>query len=194
MNQEFDLTPDPRVLQMLGEINLHQWRCLAELIDNSIDGFISAARSGKPIAAPEIGVTLPMSDSENARISIKDNGPGMSFEVLERAVKAGWSGNDPLSNLGLFGMGFNIATARLGLVTEVWTSRAGDPEEVGVRIDLDDLRVTGNFKVPRQTRPKPDHTTHGTTVQITRLKPDQRAYLARGNNQKTIRKHLERAY
>ena len=29
---------------------------------------------------------------------------------------------------------------------------------------------------------------------ITRLKPDQRAYLARGNNQKTIRKHLARAY
>mgnify|MGYP001209095842 CR=1 FL=1 len=46
MNQDFDLTPDPRVLQMLGEINLHQWRCLAELIDNSIDGFLHAARSG----------------------------------------------------------------------------------------------------------------------------------------------------
>lgn len=34
MTQELDLTPAPRVLQMLGEINLEQWRCLAELIDN----------------------------------------------------------------------------------------------------------------------------------------------------------------
>lgn len=194
MSQEFDLTPDPRVLQMLGEINLHQWRCLAELIDNSIDGFLHAARSGSAIEAPEIGVTLPTVDNENARVVVKDNGPGMSFETLENAVKAGWSGNSPLSSLGLFGMGFNIATARLGLVTEVWTSRADDPEEVGVRIDLDDLRATGNFKVPRQTRAKPDHTAHGTTLVITRLKPDQRAYLARGNNQKTIRKHLARAY
>lgn len=194
MNQDFDLTPDPRVLQMLGEINLHQWRCLAELIDNSIDGFLHAARSGIPVDAPEIGVSLPTADNENARVVVKDNGPGMSFELLENAVKAGWSGNSPLSSLGLFGMGFNIATARLGLVTEVWTSRAGDPEEVGVRIDLNDLRATGNFKVPRQTRAKPDHNAHGTTIVITGLKPDQRAYLARSNNQKTIRKHLSRAY
>lgn len=194
MTQEFDLTPDPRVLQMLGEINLHQWRCLAELIDNAIDGFLHAARAGSVIAQPEIIVTLPMADNENARVSVRDNGPGMSFEMLENAVKAGWSGNNPLSNLGLFGMGFNIATARLGLVTEVWTSRAGDPEQVGVRIDLDDLRSTGNFRVPRQTRAKPDHQSHGTEIIVTRLKPDQRAYLARGNNQKTIRKHLARAY
>jgi hypothetical protein len=194
MSQEFDLTPDPRVLQMLGEINLPQWRCLAELIDNSIDGFVHAVRSSAPIDAPEIGVALPMADKENARVTIKDNGPGMSFESLENAVRAGWSGNDPLSNLGLFGMGFNIATARLGLVTEVWTSRAGDPEEVGVRIDLDELRTTRSFKVPRQTRAKPDHNAHGTTIVISRLKPDQRAYLARGNNQKTMRKHLARAY
>ncbi len=41
---DFDLTPDPRVLQMLGEINLAQWRCLAEFVDNSIDGFMSAER------------------------------------------------------------------------------------------------------------------------------------------------------
>jgi hypothetical protein len=194
MTQEFDLTPDPRVLQMLGEINLHQWRCLAELIDNSIDGFLHAARADSPVDGPEIAVLLPTADNENARVVVKDNGPGMSFEVLEKAVKAGWSGNSPLENLGLFGMGFNIATARLGLVTEVWTSRHGDPEQVGVRIDLDNLRATGNFRVPRQTRPKADHTAHGTEIVITRLKPDQRAYLARGNNQKTIRKHLARAY
>jgi Histidine kinase-, DNA gyrase B-, and HSP90-like ATPase len=194
MTQEFDLTPNPRVLQMLGEINLQQWRCLAELIDNSIDGFLHAARAGTPIGTPEIAVSLPMADNDNARVAVKDNGPGMSFESLGNAVKAGWSGNSPLANLGLFGMGFNIATARLGMVTEVWTSRAGDPEQVGVRIDLADLRATGNFRVPRQTRPKIDHTTHGTEIVITRLKADQRSYLARGYNQTAIRKQLARAY
>lgn len=194
MSQEFDLTPDPRILQMLGEINLPQWRCLAELIDNSIDGFVHSVRSYSPIDGPEICVSLPMTDNENARVTVKDNGPGMSFESLQNAVRAGWSGNDPLFNLGLFGMGFNIATARLGLVTEVWTSRAGDPEEVGVRIDLDELRTTRSFRVPRQTRPKMDHSSHGTTIVIGRLKHDQRAYLARSTNQKTMRKHLARAY
>jgi Histidine kinase-, DNA gyrase B-, and HSP90-like ATPase len=194
MTQEFDLTPNPRVLQMLGEINLHQWRCFAELIDNSIDGFIHGTRAGAPIEAPEISVSLPMADNDNARVIVKDNGPGMSFEALGKAVTAGWSGNSPLENLGLFGMGFNIATARLGTVTEVWTSRAGDPEQVGVRIDLGDLRASGNFRVPRQTRPKGDHRMHGTEIVITRLKPEQRLYLAKGYNQTAIRKHLARAY
>lgn len=194
MPQELDLTPDPRVLQMLGEINLHQWRCLAELIDNSIDGFINAARADDAISNPEVSITVPTRDDETARVSVKDNGPGMSIDQLENAVKAGWTGNNPLSNLGLFGMGFNISTARLGLVTEVWTTRAGDPEYVGVRIDLDELRSSRSFRVPRQTRPKADHTEHSTEIVVSRLKPDQRAYLARANNVKTIRKHLARTY
>lgn len=194
MTQELDLTPAPRVLQMLGEINLEQWRCLAELIDNSIDGFIDAVRVGTPISQPEIAVSIPTTDAENARVSVKDNGPGMSLETLENALRAGWSGNDPLSKLGLFGMGFNIATARLGIVTEVWTSRRGDPEQVGVRIDLEELRSSGNYKVPRQTRPKSNHEDHGTEIVVTRLKPEQRAYLARSNNRTTIKKHLAKTY
>lgn len=179
---------------MLGEINLQQWRCLAELIDNSIDGFLQATRAGEPVEHPEIVVTLPTANSQAARVVVRDNGPGMSLETLQNAVKAGWSGNDPLSNLGLFGMGFNIATARLGFVTEVWTTRAGDPEDVGVRIDLDELRATRNFKVPRRTRAKPDHSAHGTEIVISRLKPDQRAYLSRPYNRTAVRKHLARAY
>lgn len=191
---DFDLTPDPRVLQMLGEINLAQWRCLAELVDNSIDGFMSAQRLGNVIANPEVVITVPRTDTGAARVSVRDNGPGMSSETLEHAVRAGWSGNSPIGNLGLFGMGFNIATARLGLVTEVWTSRAGDPHEIGVRIDLDELKAQRNFRVARQTRPKADHTAHGTEIVISKLKPEQRAWLARGQNTTAMRKHLAKAY
>lgn len=191
---DFDLTPDPRVLQMLGEINLSQWRCLAELIDNSIDGFMSAERLGESIDSPEIVITVPRTDTSMARVSVRDNGPGMSSDTLEHAVRAGWSGNSPLGSLGLFGMGFNIATARLGLVTEVWTSRAGDPVDIGIRIDLDELKAQRNFRVTRQTRTKADHTAHGTEIVISKLKPEQRAWLARGQNTTAMRKHLARAY
>ena len=179
---------------MLGEIDLHQWRCLAELIDNSIDGFLHAARRGQAVECPSIAVALPSADTDGARVAVKDNGPGMSLETLENAVKAGWSGSDPLNSLGLFGMGFNIATARLGLVAEVWTSCAGEPQEVGVRIDLNELRATRNFRVPRRSRSKGDCSEHGTEIVITRIKPDQRAYLARPHNRTTIRKHLARTY
>ena len=55
---------------------------------------------------------------------------------MYQQLEAGWSGNDPISKLGLFGMGFNIATARLGKKTEVITSTKGSKEFIKVTIDL----------------------------------------------------------
>ena len=124
VTRTINLQPDPRILPMLGEINLSQERCLAELIDNSVDGFLIKSTSPETTYEPQVLVELPSPNDgiESARVSVCDNGPGMDVEVLEKAVKAGWSGNDPVGNLGLFGMGFNIATARLGRVTQVWTT------------------------------------------------------------------------
>lgn len=194
MSNEFDLTPDPRVLQILGEINLDQWKCLAELIDNSVDAFINSRRDGERVEAPSVLISLPTQDRDDAAVSIRDNGPGMTIEQLERAVRAGWSGNNPLDNLGLFGMGFNIATARLGMVTEVYTTRAGDHEWTGLRIDLNELRRTRSYHTPRLTRPKPDPSSHGTEIKILRLKADQRIYFSKNANHQRIRRQLARVY
>jgi hypothetical protein len=193
-DQEFDLQPDPRVLPMLGEINIDQWRCVAELVDNAVDGFLKASRANDPLVAPRVDVNLPQADKDGAHVQITDNGTGMSPEVLERAVSAGWSGNNPIDSLGLFGMGFNIATARLGAVTEVWTTRKGEKEWHGLSIDFDELRRQRHFKTPHLTRPKADIEQHGTEVTIKRLKPEQRKWLAKLANQTSVRKRLSQAY
>lgn len=193
-NGEFDLIPDPRVLPMLGEINLELWRCIAELADNSIDGFLHAIRSGSPVLTPRVDVALPVSDSERAMVRLMDNGPGMTPETLQTAVRAGWSGNNPVDNLGLFGMGFNIATARMGTMTEVWTTRAGDSEWHGVRIDFDQLRTQRTFKAPHLTKAKIEPSQHGTEIVISRLKPEQRAWLSKGSNHGIVRKMLAQTY
>jgi len=194
MANDFDLTPDPRVLQILGEINLDQWKCLAELIDNSVDAFINSRRAGLLLESPSVSISLPTQDRTDAAVTIRDNGPGMTIEQLERAVRAGWSGNNPLDNLGLFGMGFNIATARLGMVTEVYATRAGDQEWTGLRIDLNELRRTRSYHTPRLTRPKPDPSVHGTEIKILQLKADQRLYFAKNANHQKIRRQLSRVY
>lgn len=191
---EFDLRPDPRILPMLGEINLTQWRCLAELVDNSVDGFLSAVRRGQPIDGPEVVINVPTADVAVARVTIRDNGPGMTPEVLERAVRAGWTGNSPIGNLGMFGMGFNIATARLGTVTTVWTATASDDDWHGLQVDFDQLRQQQHFRTPHITRAKSDPKEHGTEVTIERLKPEQRAWLARPANLSQVRQHLGEAY
>lgn len=191
---EFNLEPDPRVLPMLGEINIDQWRCVAELVDNAVDGFLKEGRAGNSVAGAKVDVHLPQADSSGATLRIIDNGPGMTPDMLERAVRAGWSGNNPIDSLGLFGMGFNIATARLGSVTEVWTTRKGEREWHGLQIDFDKLRLQRHFRTPRLSRPKADPDQHGTEITIKQLKPEQRKWLAKNANQTAVRKRLAQAY
>jgi hypothetical protein len=179
---------------MLGEINLSEWRCLAELIDNSIDAFLQAARAGSPMGAPEVHITVPTSDDPRAKITARDNGPGMDPATLENAVRAGWTANDPLSNLGMFGMGFNIATARLGMLTRVWTTRRGDGEWCGLEIDFDRLLRQRHFRTPRLTRPKTDPYEQGTEVTVERLKPEQRSWFSRTANHTKLARELGRVY
>jgi DNA topoisomerase VI subunit B len=164
--REFNLQPDPRILPMLGEINLPQWRCLAELVDNAIDGFLAARRGDHEIKHAEVHINLPTSDTSSAKVTVRDTGPGMDADTLEKAVRAGWTSNDPIASLGMFGMGFNIATARLGSVTTVWTTREDDREWCGVEIDFERLVGQRSFTCPMLTRPKAEPHEHGTEVTI----------------------------
>jgi hypothetical protein len=192
--RHFDLTPHPRILPMLGEIVLPQWRCLAELIDNSIDSFIEAQRANTTVQNPLISVTIPTGNSHGSRISVRDNGPGMDADTLERAARAGWTSHDPINNLGLFGMGFNIATARLGLRTTIWTTRSGETEWTGLEIDFEQLTRRQAFISPALTRPKPNPDLSGTEVIVERLKPEQVDWFSRGYNRSNFSKQLGKIY
>ena len=194
IQDDFDLQPDPRILPMLGEITLAQWRCLAELVDNAVDGFLSAKRQDKTVAEPEVHVAVPTSNSPSAKISVRDNGPGMSPDTLETAVRAGWSGNTPIDSLGMFGMGFNIATARLGTVTTVWTTRHEDTEWHGLQIDFTALQQQRHFRTPHLKRQKIDPHEHGTEVTIQRLKTEQRAWFAKTASRGQVSREFSKTY
>ncbi len=174
-----DIGPHPRMLSVLGDIEFAAWQCLAEFIDNAFDDFLVAfAAAGE---TPTVGITLPGRGSSpaNAQVWIRDNGRGMDLARLNSALRAGWSGNQRYGQLGLFGMGFNIATARLGNVTTVRTTRAGDPEWIRVTIDLRNLAAANDFRVPVVREPKDDPSLHGTEVIISGLKHGQHDYLSR---------------
>ena len=190
----FDLTPEPRILPMLGEISLAPWRCIAELVDNSIDGFLNAAGRGITLSNPEVHVSLPTRTEGNPRVTVRDNGPGMTPDTLEKAVRAGWTGNEPIGSLGMFGMGFNIATARLGTRTQVWTTREGDQEWHGLTIDFQSLMSQGHFRTPRSTRPKGDSREHGTEITIERLKPETAQTFSKANNRSRVIRELAKVY
>src|SRR5690348_10033303 len=119
-----DITPSPRILRMLGEIEFDEWQCIAELADNAFDDFSEIIEGGQSWPGGyKVSVTLPGLGASlaGAEVAVKDTGRGMTRTTLEQAVKAGWSSNDRFDKLGLFGMGFNVSTARLGRRTRVLT-------------------------------------------------------------------------
>lgn len=189
-----DVTPSPRILKVIAEIDFRPWQCIAELVDNSFDEFLNIKRSGIPWYEPyEVLISLPGAKTSAAdqKVVVRDNGRGMTREQVRNAVRAGYTSNDPISNLGLFGMGFNVATAKVGAVTRLLTTRAGDPDWVGVEINLDALG--DDFHVPVVHEPKESPEEHGTRVEISNLTPFA-SWLTRPTNQSRLRDTLGEMY
>lgn len=161
---------------MLGEIDFKPWQCLCELIDNSIDAFVSEQGSVKLISQPKIEIRLSSNSFVNLKptdyLEVRDNGKGMTRDDLERSLKAGFTANNPIEKMGLFGMGFNIATARIGHRTEVITATEDSLHLLKVTIDFPELETTGHFQAPLEIFPKDpsDRKWHGTVVKITKLR------------------------
>lgn len=189
-----DITPTPRILRTLGDIPFATWQCLAELVDNSIDAFNDLEKKGRGIVSPRIDVYW---SSENVpgkqrEIVIEDNGIGMRLEVLQKAAKAGYSSNDPIHNLGLFGMGFNIATARLGNETTFISATPESEDWVGIKINFDQLIKAQSFSAPIVRIAKKSRDESGTKVIVTDLREGIFNEIKRKESQ--IRKQLESIY
>lgn len=194
--QKVGIHPTPRVLRVLGDIPYATWQCIAELVDNAIDAFATAEASG-PDTAPQ-GARVAVSWSAAAvpardrTLEVSDNGPGMTLEQISNVARAGYTGRNPLDNLGLFGMGFNIATARLGNRTRVLSATQESSEWVGIEIDFDELQKSGDFMAPVIHEPKTVTSEHGTRVVVSDLKPG--AYRTLRDQEQQIRRQLERVY
>ena len=79
-------------------------------------------------------------------------------------------------------------------MTTVWTTRAGDAEWIGLRIDFDAMRNQRHFRTPRLTRPKNDPSYHGTEVTVESLKIEQRQWFSKPTNRSNLKRELSRAY
>ncbi|PKN79205.1 MAG: hypothetical protein CVU48_05950 [Candidatus Cloacimonetes bacterium HGW-Cloacimonetes-1] len=165
----FDLTPDPKVLLALTHTPLKPLDALSELIDNSVDSLILSTKLGKPVENPLIIINIPTRaelDNNAGCLRVRDNGVGMSAESAEKALKAGFTGNNPYDMLGLFGMGLNIATGKLGHRTTLITARKEDENAIRVVVDLLEITEKSSYKVIPEEIPKPEGFTHGTIIEV----------------------------
>lgn len=172
MQIKVDITPTPRILRVLGDIPFDVWQCVAELTDNSIDAFKEALEKGMYIDSPRVDIFWSTDSTPNSEreIVIQDNGPGMDINTLQKAAKAGYSSNDPIYNLGLFGMGFNIATARLGDETLFLSATKSALMWTGIKIDFAELIRNHSFSATIINRPKNKRDECGTKIISRKLK------------------------
>lgn len=189
-----DITPSPRILRILGDIPFKEWQCVAELIDNSLDGFGRADLIGDEQKRIVVSWSRDDVAASDRSLEVSDNGPGMTMETLQSCVKAGYSSNDPFDHLGLYGMGFNIATAHLGEKTVIWSTTAGTDEWTGIEIDFANLIRNKTFQAPRVSRPKTSRSEHGTRVIVSKLKPNVFSVLRSGTGVGQMRKILSDIY
>jgi RNA polymerase subunit RPABC4/transcription elongation factor Spt4 len=170
----FDLTPPPNVLIALTHTPIQPMDAICELIDNAIDSFRMAELKGTPVAAPHVWIDIPRpSDIANGcgYLRVADNGPGMTLDQAEKSIRAGFSGNNPFDTLGLFGMGFNIATGKIGRKTRLTTASGESDRCISVEFDLESLVKKGSFIVPAVVSAKPGDLRQGTVVEISNWWP-----------------------
>lgn len=194
MIKTIDITPTPRILRTLGDIPFEVWQCLAELSDNSLDAFRDQIRNGTPIDGARLDIVWSKENvaAQDREILIIDNGPGMPLETLQNAARAGYSSNDPINNLGLFGMGFNIATARLGEETQFLSATPESGEWTGIVIDFSELVKKGTFEAPLIVVPKKKKEECGTKIIVKRLR--EGVYSDLRTKESAIRRRLEVIY
>lgn len=197
----FDFTPDPKVLIALTQTPMLPLDAVCELIDNSIDSFSAAKLQGIEVPNPTIFIDLPKrADIENntGLFRIRDNGPGMTAEQAEKAIKAGFSGNNPYDTLGLFGMGFNISTGKLGRVTMFRTARPDDEMCTETTIDLEKINATKSYQLLAESKPK-GGLTQGTVIEVHNWWPEgspNRGFIKKliQYGERKIREELGRRY
>ncbi|MET7639838.1 hypothetical protein [Streptomyces sp. NPDC005438] len=163
------LTPSPRLLQMLADIDMPQWNCLATFVDRALDEQVQAhgPESG-PLAPSEISISFRQgADTGNESIVVRDQGAGMNQSELIESVRLNWTrGGQTLT-----GLPFNIAMHRLGSVVTVRTARRQDTAWSVLTLNLRSLLGTGEWTAPLHLESKQHKDEHGTEITISDLRP-----------------------
>lgn len=120
--------PSPRLMETIGATNQKPAEAIGELVANSFD-----ARNNDE----KLKITI---DLRNNQIVVIDNGKGMTFNVLEKAVCIAEDMSKHIKRekgtKGHFGMGFKTSCSTLGYYYEIYTRPKDNELEYHVCFDI----------------------------------------------------------
>lgn len=143
-SHDWDITPDPSLLEDIGAGSFTVAEAVSELVANSFDARVGAS----PV---EVEITLKQEE-----IWIVDSGVGMDLRTLMEAVRlavkmdAIRAAKTP-SRKGMYGLGLKTACASLGRVWGIYTKSSAEEEFHHVEFNLDDWSNRQGESLPSWT-------------------------------------------
>ena len=163
--------PSPRLMETIGATNQKPAEAIGELVANSFDARIGTEKLNIKI------------DVRNHKIIVTDDGKGMTFDVLAKAVCIAEDMSKYIERgegaKGHFGMGFKTSCSTLGRYYEIYTKPIDEDCEYHVGFDISEysLRPSGEDAWNVEIEDKKSFSNsplkdcnHGTAFVISHLK------------------------
>lgn len=155
--ETIDITPDKSIYHKIGEANYSISDAIAELVDNSID----AANDG----GVEISIIL---DKKEEKITIEDNGKGMSKEIASKSLILAHSKKHEA--LGEFGLGLKSACTSLGTIFTISSTPENSEERYTLEYNKEKFLQSSDWQHFPLKISKAPRNEHGTKIEISNLK------------------------
>lgn len=135
--EKLEVLPDPkRMIEGLRDTGYEFNTAIADLIDNSIAA-----------SASIVDIVMSMDFRGKLRLSIADNGNGMSRDELVNAMKYGSPPRPHPSSLGKFGLGLKTASTAFCRRLQVTSRYNGSPDVIRACWDLDHVADAAKWEL-----------------------------------------------
>lgn len=151
MTEKVRLVEESQALDSLRSSDFDSLSAYGEVIDNAIQA-----------GASKISINFKVDQDGHRRhietLAFRDNGSGMSKDVLQSCLRLGWSSRfNDRSGIGRFGVGMILGAIHECRRVEVYSKREGDPSWLFTYVDLDEIKTGDMDGIPEPISSTPPH-------------------------------------
>ena len=184
-----NIRPGVTILSVLKHLNYKPYYALAEFIDNSIDSFLKNEKELKEIEGNEFKLRVDIEfDTNNKRITIKDNAAGIHSNDFQRAFRTAELPPDN-TRLSEFGMGMKSAACWF---TNKWQAKSKSINEIEERTVSFDISKIVEDKIEELEIKTKNVSTNSHYTVITLFDIEEKMPIKRGLGK--VKRHLASIY